>query len=205
MALPPPTVVPFNPNKKMMKKKQKLIQAVEEEEVDMRDGQELLDSISSDEGEGSDQTIVETSGMATQATTSAGVTAATKVTRKRKAAKQPEADEDEEEVIGLIKTSGSTSASAKRPKRRIMISERTSLINYSPRFKNAKYYSIAKMKDDRVEFDFGFPNHEMPSLLNAVLTAFSKDHELMQHLKAEPKLTQSIKELYKNVMTQYKS
>lgn len=112
--------------------------------------------------------------------------------------------EDEEEVIHL--TRGSKLAKTVRKQRKIFIDSNLALLNYNPNYPASKAHSIARLdaKDgNKISFAFSIQSRNLPALCAASLI-FTRDPEVLQHLKSEPTLVAQIKEAYKDLMSSLK-
>lgn len=172
----------------------------------MRDRQEITDPVSSgEEEEDVVEAVDEQETQLNRPKTVASVSGIKK--KKRKAAVEVEVESDEsEEVIDLSSKSVVQPTKTKRPLR-FTISENCCLVNYNPRYSKAKQYCLIRLHrtDPEHDFNFGIANAHMPALLSSLLMAFNKDVELLQHLKAEPKLHNIIKESFKDLMANLKA
>ena len=207
----PPTGVTFNPEGGKKRKRKQQVKAAEiaagaemEETLDMRDRQEVMDNVTSEEDEVEE---VAPRPPPPSPSTSSSSTAAAGKKRKRKQAEVEDEDEDddEEEIIDMMGSSSKTIPKTKK-RRRLMINDSLCFANYNQRFPRAKQHSLIRVgKTGKLEFDFGIGNHDLPSLLSCILTSFNKDPELIQHLKSEPRIVCMIKESFKDLLTNLKA
>ena len=193
----PTTGVTFNPDKKKRKQKQRVVP----EHDDMRDAQDIADLLSSDDEPS--ETVA--APPLPPPASSPSLSGARK--RRRKIVPEPEIDDVDDDVEEVIDLSSRAVASSAPPRKmlKLIISENACLLNHNPRFPQAKHHAFARIgKDGNMDYNFGIPNRDMPAMLSCALICFNKDPGLIQHLKSEPRLIQSIKESFKDLMANLK-